>query len=256
MKISIVTACYNSASTIRDTLRTIQMQTHQNIEHIVIDGGSTDGTLDILEENRQHIAYLTSEPDKGLYDAMNKGISKATGDVIGLLNSDDLFANKHVLSQVVNALSDETVDACYGDLVYVNHDNINQVARYWTSCPYTPELLGKGWVPAHPTFYVRRAVHEQHGMLFNLDYKLASDYDVLLRLLYIHKIKTTHIPDVMVKMRLGGTTNKSMKNIVNQNKEILQVLKQHGYPYSPVKFIGNKIVNRIQQRLNKGGYVD
>ncbi|HBI22338.1 MAG TPA: glycosyl transferase, partial [Legionella sp.] len=170
MKISIVTACYNSAATIHDTLRTIQMQTHQDIEHIIIDGGSTDGTLEILEQNKQHIAYLTSEPDNGLYDAMNKGISKATGDVIGLLNSDDLFAHPLALAHVAEALADESVDACYGDLVYVNHDNINLVARYWKSSEYAPHLFAKGWVPAHPTFYVKKRVHDQHGMLFNLDY--------------------------------------------------------------------------------------
>ncbi len=255
MKISIVTACYNSASTIRDTLRTIQMQTHQHIEHIVIDGGSTDGTLEILEQNKQHIAYLTSEPDNGLYDAMNKGIARATGDIIGLLNSDDLFANNQVLSRVVKTLSDNTVDACFGDLVYVKHDNIDQVARYWKSCAYTPVLFGKGWAPAHPTFYVRKAVHDQHSILFNLDYKLAADYDVLLRLLFTHNIKTAYIPDVLVKMRLGGTTNKSLRNIVNQNKEILRVLKHHNYPASPAKFIGNKLIDRIKQHLNKGAYV-
>lgn len=254
MKISIVTACYNSATTIRDTLRTIQMQTHQDIEHIVIDGGSTDGTLEILEQNKQHIAYLTSEPDNGLYDAMNKGISKATGDVIGLLNSDDLFANQWALSHVQEALADESVDACYGDLVYVNHDNINQVARYWKSSVYSPDLFAKGWVPAHPTFYVKKRVHEQHGMLFNVDYKLAADYDVLFRLLFSHGIKTTYIPEVMVKMRLGGATNKSLKNIVNQNKEIMRALTQYQYPYSPAAFIGNKIATRVQQYLNKGQY--
>lgn len=254
MKISIVTACYNSASTIRDTLKTIQMQTHQDIEHIIIDGGSSDGTLEILEENKQHIACFISEPDNGLYDAMNKGIARATGEVIGLLNSDDLFAHKNALSQVVNALADDAIDACYGDLVYVNQDNIDQVARYWKSGPYSPELLGKGWIPAHPTFYVRRAVHDQHSILFNVDYKLAADYDVLFRLLFAHNIKTTYIPDVMVKMRLGGATNKSLKNIVNQNKEIMRILKHYNYPYSPAQFIGNKLMDRIQQHVNKGTY--
>ncbi len=255
MKISIVTACYNSEPTIRDTLRTIQMQTHQNIEHIVIDGGSTDGTLEILEQNKQHIAYLTSEPDNGLYDAMNKGISKATGDVIGLLNSDDLFAHPDVLSQVANALADETIDACYGDLVYVNHDDINQVARYWKSSTYQPDLFAKGWAPAHPTFYVRKAVHDNHGILFNLDYKLAADYEVLLRLLFSNQIKTAYIPDVLVKMRLGGTTNKSLKNIVNQNKEIMTALNHHKYPYSPVKMVCHKLLDRVHQYRNKADYV-
>ncbi len=255
MKVSIITACYNSASTIGDTLRTIQMQTHQNIEHIIIDGGSTDGTLELLEQHKHHIAYLSSEPDKGLYDAMNKGISKATGDIIGLLNSDDLFANEHVIGRVVNTLSDETIDACYGDLVYVKHDNINEIVRYWKSCAYTPELFAKGWVPAHPTFYLRRAIAEQHGMLFNLDYKLAADYDVLLRLLFSHNIKTAYIPDVMVKMRLGGATNKSIKNIINQNKEIMQALKRHNYTYSPFTLLSHKVVDRVQQYLKKNTHV-
>ena len=252
MKISIVTACYNSAATIRDTLRTIQMQTHQDIEHIIIDGGSTDGTLEILEQNKQHLAYFVSEPDQGLYHAMNKGISKATGDVIGLLNSDDLFAHPSALTHVAEALADESVDACYGDLVYVHHNNINQVARYWKSSEYASHLFAKGWVPAHPTFYVKKRVHDQHGMLFNLDYKLAADFDVLLRLLFAHGIKTTYIPEVMVKMRLGGATNKSLKNIVNQNKEIMRILKRHEYPYSPTTLICNKLANRVQQYLNKG----
>ncbi|WP_019217572.1 glycosyltransferase family 2 protein [Legionella tunisiensis] len=255
MKISIVTACYNSEATIRDTLRTIQMQTHQDIEHIVIDGGSTDGTLEILEKNREHIAYLTSEPDNGLYDAMNKGVSKATGDVIGLLNSDDMLANKHVLSHVAKALADPEVDACYGDLVYVNQDNIDQVARYWRSSPYNSTLLAKGWIPAHPTFYARREVHDNYSMLFNLDYKLAADYELLLRLLFSHKINVSYIPEVMIKMRLGGTTNKSLKNIFNQNKEIMRALKSHNYRYSPVKMVCSKLLDRIQQYRKRDEYV-
>jgi glycosyltransferase involved in cell wall biosynthesis len=254
MKISIVTACYNSEATIRDTLRTIQMQTHQDIEHIIIDGGSTDGTLDILEKNCEHISYLTSEPDNGLYDAMNKGVSKATGDIIGLLNSDDMLANRTVLSAVANVLADPKVDACYGDLVYVNQDNIEQVVRYWRSCPYNPALLAKGWIPAHPTFYARREVHDQYGMLFNLDYKLAADYELLLRLLFSHKINASYLPEVMIKMRLGGATNKSLKNILNQNKEIIRALKSHNYPYSPVKMIYSKLLDRMQQYRKRDEY--
>lgn len=256
MKISIVTACYNSASTISDTLRTIQMQTHKDIEHIIIDGGSTDGTLEILEKNRQYIAHLTSEPDNGLYDAMNRGISKATGDIIGLLNSDDLLANEHVLSSVVDTLSDPQIDACYGDLVYVKQDDIRKVVRYWHSNSYQPELIAKGWIPAHPTFYARREVHDKYGMLFNLDYKLASDYELLLRLLVTHKINVAYIPEVMVKMRMGGTTNKSLKNIINQNKEIMRALKSHQYDYSPMKMLCRKIIDRVQQYQKRFEYVE
>lgn len=254
MKISIVTACYNSVETIRDTLRTIQMQSHQDIEHIIIDGGSTDGTLEILEQNRAHIAHLTSEPDNGLYDAMNRGVAKATGDIIGLLNSDDLLAHENVLANVAKKLTDPTIDACYGDLVYVDQQNIDQVVRYWKSSPYKPELIAKGWIPAHPTFYARREVHDKYSMLFNLDYKLASDYELLLRLLFKHEINVAYIPDVMVKMRLGGTTNKSFKNIINQNKEIMRALNSHNYPYSPVKMIFSKLVDRFQQYQKKTNY--
>lgn len=251
MKISIVTACYNSEATIRDTLRTIQMQTHPDIEHIIIDGGSTDGTLEILEQNKAHIAHLTSEPDNGLYDAMNRGVAKATGDVIGLLNSDDMLAHENVLANVASALSDPAVHACYGDLVYVDQHNTDKVVRYWKSSPYKPELIAKGWIPAHPTFYAKREVHDQFSMLFNIDYKLAADYELLLRLLFTHKINVAYIPDLMIKMRLGGTTNKSLKNILNQNKEIMRALDSHKYQYSPVKMMYNKLIDRLQQYQRK-----
>lgn len=254
MKISIITACYNSEATIRDTLRTIQMQTHQDIEHIIIDGGSTDGTLEILEKNKAHIAHLTSEPDNGLYDAMNRGIAKATGDVIGLLNSDDMLAHENVLAKVVSALSDPDIDACYGDLLYVNQQDTNQIARYWKSSPFKPEMISKGWIPAHPTFYARKEVHDKFGMLFNLNYKLAADYELLLRLLVTHKIKVTYIPEVMIKMRLGGTTNKSFSNIFNQNKEIMRALNSHNYSYSPVKMVLSKLINRVQQYQKRLSY--
>ena len=251
MKISIVTACYNSVATIRDTLRTIQMQTHQDIEHIIIDGGSTDGTLEILEKNKAHIAHLTSEPDNGLYDAMNRGVAKATGDIIGLLNSDDMLAHENVLANVNNKLVDPAIDACYGDLVYVDQKNTDKVVRYWKSSPYKPGLIAKGWIPAHPTFYARKEVHDKYGMLFNLDYKLAADYELLLRLLYTHEINVAYIPDLMIKMRLGGTTNKSLKNILNQNKEIMRALNSHNYQYSPIKMMCNKLIDRVQQYQRK-----
>lgn len=253
MKISIITACYNSKETISDTLRTIQMQTHPDIEHIIMDGGSTDGTLEILEKNKAHIAHLTSGRDNGLYDAMNRGIAKATGDVIGLLNSDDMLAHKDVIANVAKTLADPGVDACYGDLVYVQRDNTDKVVRYWKSCDYKPELFGKGWMPAHPTFYVRKEVHDKHSMFFNVDYKYAADYELLVRLLYTHKINVAYIPDIMIKMRLGGTSNKSLKNILNQNRAIMDALDSHNYEYSSIKMFGSKIIERIKQ-YSKIGY--
>lgn len=256
MKISIITACYNSAETIEDTLKTIEMQSHQDIEHIVIDGGSTDGTLDILHKYQHRIAYLISEPDHGLYDAMNKGISKATGDIIGLLNSDDMFAHANVLSDVVTTLTNPSIDACYGDLVYVTPQQTNKVVRYWKSCEYSTKLFGQGWMPAHPTFYVRREVHEKHSILFNLDYKLAADYEVLFRLLYLHQIKTGYIPKVMVRMRLGGATNKSMQNVVHQNKEIIKTLNHYDYPFSTFIFLGKKMIDKVRQYQQRAEYVD
>lgn len=249
MKISIVTVCYNSALTIKDTINSVLGQTYQNIEYIVIDGGSQDNTLDILSSYAGKLTYV-SETDDGIYDAMNKGIALATGDVVGTLNADDFYANNHVLEDVISIFRDQSIEACFGDLEYVSQKNTDLIVRYWKSQEYTSGLFESGWMPAHPTFFARRNVYDRHGK-FNLNYKIAADFELLFRIIEQSKVKTKYLPKVLVKMRLGGTTNKSISNIINQNKEIIAVLKKEYPKFSFVKFILNKFFNRLFQFLRR-----
>ncbi len=245
MKISIITVCFNSARTLGDTLQSVAAQTHPEIEHIVVDGASTDDTLAIVRGWMEHSIRLVSEPDAGIYDAMNKGLALASGEVVGFLNSDDFYADAAVLTKISNAFQDPTVDACYADLVYVSQDN-SRVVRYWRSKPFAKGDFAKGWCPAHPTFYVRKSVIERLG-LFDRSYKLAADVEFLMRYLERGQIRTVYIPHVLVRMRLGGATNQSWKNIVRQNKEVFAALRKNGVPFSRVWFAVNKVVSRLWQ---------
>ena len=188
---------------------------------------------------------LISEPDKGIYDAMNKGFTQATGEVVGFLNSDDFYADAEVLAKIATAFEDPAVDACYADLVYVTQDN-SRVVRYWKSKPFTSGDFAKGWCPAHPTFYVRKSVIERLG-LFDQSYKLAADVEFMMRYLERGQIRAVYIPHVLVRMRLGGATNQSWKNIVQQNKEIFSALRKNGVPFSRMWFAANKMVSRLNQ---------
>ncbi len=250
MKISIVTATYNSARTVRDTLRSVAAQSFENVEHIIVDGQSQDDTLAILEANRDRIARIVSEPDGGIYDAMNKGIALATGDVIGLLNSDDVFASRDSLRDVAMAMRDPQIECCYGDLVYVDADDLSRVVRYWKSRSFVPGLFRSGWVPPHPTFYVRKDVYERYGN-FDLNYRLAADFELMLRLMEKHRVRSVHVPRVLVKMRLGGATNQSLSNIWKQNVEIYRSAKHHGIGMSLVEFVIGKIWARSSQFLTR-----
>lgn len=252
MKISIITATYNSGKTIADTLDSVATQSHDDVEHIVVDGQSNDDTLSILDAHRGRIARLVSEPDQGIYDAMNKGIGMATGEVIGLLNSDDVFADRDSLSEVAAVMQDPDVDCCYGDLVYVDSGDLSRIVRYWKSRPYEAGLFRKGWVPPHPTFYVRRHVYERYGR-FDLNYRLAADFELMLRFLEKHRIRSVYIPRVLVKMRLGGATNQSLANIFKQNVEIYRSARQHQIGMSVAKFVLGKIWARSAQFLSRPG---
>jgi glycosyltransferase involved in cell wall biosynthesis len=221
------------------------MQNYKNIEHLVIDGVSTDGTLEILRSNVKHHFSLYSEPDGGIYDAMNKGISLASGDVIGFLNSDDLYADQSVISRITEVFLDSSVDACYGDLVYVTKDN-KSVVRYWKSKPFLSGDFAKGWCPAHPTFYVRRSVIERLG-IFDLGYKMAQDVELMMRYLEIGKINVVYIPQVLVRMRIGGVSNRDLKNIMLQNLEVIKALKYHRLNFSLLNFLANKLIDRLAQ---------
>lgn len=246
MKFSIITVCYNSAETIASTLDSIAKQSHADIEHIIIDGVSKDDTLNIIDRHKSKNTIITSEPDKGIYDAMNKGIKLASGDVVGTLNADDFYVNNQVISHIAEVFEDATVEACYADLVYVSQENTDKVVRYWKSQSYQDGLFKSGWMPAHPTFFVRKSVYDRLGY-FNLDCKIAADFELLFRFIEQHQIKTVYIPKVMVKMRTGGTTNKNIKNILAQNKEIITTLKGFYPDFSLIGFIANKLINRFAQ---------
>lgn len=245
MKISIITVCFNSAKTINDTIQSVALQDYQNIEHIIVDGGSTDGTYDIIA-NAPTVTKFISEPDDGIYDAMNKGISIATGDIIGTLNADDFYATSSVLGQVANTFRNSEIDACFADLVYVDVRDTDKVIRYWKSKPFVSGLFRCGWMPAHPTFFVRSSIYEQFGM-FDLRYKLAADMQLLFRFLEKHKIRTVYLPEIFIKMRIGGATNKNIKNIYIQNKEILSVLNEFYGKSGHLSFFIYKIIERLKQ---------
>ncbi len=226
-KISIITAVYNNVETVADALDSVLAQTGADFELIVIDGGSTDGTPAVLERYADRLAVFVSEPDGGIYDALNKGILRASGDVVGFLHSDDLLADSSVLRRVSDAFSDPRVAATYGDLLYVRKDNPDRVVRFWRAGRYSRVRLGWGWMPPHPTFYVRRSVYERLG-LFNTDYRIAADYDCMLRFLGKGHLKVVYIPEVLVKMRLGGISNRSLKNILRKSKEDYRALQENG----------------------------
>lgn len=243
MKISIITVCYNSAETIAHTLRSVHEQKHNDIEHIIIDGGSKDETLSLIAVGAIPGHVLISERDKGIYDAMNKGLALATGDIIGFINADDFYASPNVLSKVVSTFEASDAQACYGDLCYVQQHDISRIVRYWKSSTYKKGLFEKGWCPPHPTFFVRRGVYERLG-IFNLDYKIAADVELMIRFLAAGRISSCYIPEVLVHMRLGGTTNRNLGNIVKQNLEIRRGLLSNGLGFSWLKFIVSKLWSR------------
>ena len=230
MRISIITVSYNSAITIRDTLNCIASQDYPYIEHIIIDGQSSDETLEIVKEF-PHVSKIISEKDRGLYDAMNKGIKAATGDVIGILNSDDVYAHSSVLSNVMRLFEIVETDSIYGDLQYVKADNITKVVRTWQSGKFKRSNFYYGWMPPHPTFFVRREVYDKTG-LFTTSLRSAADYELMLRVLVKHSCSTAYLPEVLVKMRAGGLSNASLKHRMKANKEDRQAWKLNGLtPY-------------------------
>jgi glycosyltransferase involved in cell wall biosynthesis len=249
-KISIITVTYNSSATIQSCLDSIASQNYQNIEHIVIDGSSTDKTLEIINNHSYKPSIIISEKDNGIYEAMNKGIKIAKNDIIGFLNSDDIYANNYVLSKVANVFNNLSIDGCYADLIYTHQTDTTKTIRYWKSSKFTPGLFTKGWCPPHPTFFVRRSVYEQFGT-FNLNYRIASDVELMMRLLEVQKINVSYIPELWIKMRFGGTTNKNFKNIVMQNREVLYALKNHNLSVNWISFFVHKTINRVQQFLKK-----
>ncbi len=250
MKISIVTVCHNAASTIEECLQSVAGQSYHDVEHIVIDGASTDGTMEIIDKYRDQLAVVVSEPDRGIYDAMNKGIGEASGDVIGTLNADDWYADTNVLTRVAETFkSDDRLEAVYGDLVYVAKDDPTRIIRYWKSRPYKEGLFEHGWMPAHPTFFVRSDVYQRFG-LFDLEFMIQSDFELTMRFMAVNKIVTRYLPGVMVRMRMGGVTNNSVRNVIDGNIEAYRACRKNGLDVSPL-FIARKMLSRIPQFLNR-----
>jgi glycosyltransferase len=227
MKVSIITAVFNRRDTIEDALDAVSRQDYAGIEHIVVDGASQDGTVEVLERRRSGIAVLVSERDDGIYDALNKGIGLATGDVIGFLHADDLFADDRVVSRIAAAFADPSVEAVYGDLDYVSRTDAQRVIRRWRAGTYSPRRLAWGWMPPHPTFYVRRRVYERLGG-FDTRHRIAADYDCILRFLGRGGIVPAYIPEVLVRMRLGGESNRSVGNILRKSVEDYRALRVNG----------------------------
>jgi glycosyltransferase len=226
MKISIITAVYNNKDYISECVESVLLQTYTDIEYIVIDGGSTDGTKEILEKYRLKIAHYISEADNGMYHAMNKGISIATGDIIGILHSDDIFANKNVIAEIANTFVKNNIDGVYGDLLYVDRTNVSKIIRYWKSSPFLIGNLKKGWMPPHPTLFLKRNIVKNIGY-YNTTYKIAADYDFMLRTLTSPGAKFEYIPSVITLMRSGGTSNKSIKNIFRKSWEDYLILRRN-----------------------------
>jgi len=226
IKVSVVTAVFNGEKTIAQAIDSVLSQNYLAVESVVVDGASLDATLSILEPYRPRLGTLISEPDEGIYDALNKGIQHATGDVIGFLHADDLFEDVGVLRKIAAAFDDPNIDAVYGDLVYVRQDNVGRIIRYWKSGQYDQAALSRGWMPPHPTFYVRRTVYERLGG-FDPRYQIAADYDTVLRFLAVGKIRAIYVPEVLVRMRAGGVSNRSLKTILRKSKEDLWALRSN-----------------------------
>ncbi len=227
MKVTVITVAYNSARTIGDTLDSVAAQTHSDIEHIVVDGASRDDTLAVVQRQGAHVAKLVSEPDRGIYDAMNKGLALATGELIGFLNADDVYAGPGCVAALVEQALRSDADAVYGDLVYVREHDLQAVVRLWRSGDFSPAQLRTGWMPPHPTFYVRRRVL-QHVPTFDAKLRIAADYDFVLRCLGRPGATASRVPQVLVRMRTGGASNRSLKALWRKSSEDLLALRRSG----------------------------
>ena len=235
-KVSIITVCHNSAETIRDTIESVINQDYQSIEYIIVDGDSTDGTMDIIREYGEKIDIVISEPDKGIYDAMNKGIRVASGNVVGTINSDDFYASSSSISQLIKCMDKSGSDTVYSDLVVVDAKDTNKILRYYNSGAFHPDRLRYGWMPAHPTFMVKRDLYLKYGV-YKTDYKIAADYEMVVRLLHTAGASYTYLPIVVVKMRKGGASTRGLKSSWILNKEIVRACRSNGIETSLFKLV-------------------
>ncbi len=246
MRISVITATYNSGRTIGDTLESVLRQTYSDVELIVVDGASRDDTMDVVRRYEPRFGgrmHWTSEPDRGIYDAMNKGIARATGDVIGILNSDDFYTSDTVLERVAEAMAGGDVDAVYGDIHYVRDGDLHKCVRYYSSRPFRRGLMRLGFMPAHPSFYCRREVYERCGT-FDTTYRVAADFENLLRLIYVNHIKTRYLPVDFVTMRTGGASTSGLSSHRQIMRDHLRALRSNGV-WSCTPLLGLRYIYKI-----------
>lgn len=254
MKVSIITVCLNSAGTIRDTIESVLVQDYPAIEYIIVDGGSTDGTLGIVEEYNEWISTVISEPDQGIYDGMNKGIRIATGDVVGILNSDDFYVGSTVISELMECMQSANSDSVFADLFVVDSSDTERVVRYYESSRFRPEKLRCGWMPAHPTFMAKRSLFERCG-LYSLDYRIAADYEMMVRMLYKGGVSYTHFPKVVVKMRAGGVSTGGLRSSWRLNNEIVRACRANGLKTNLIRVLSKvpaKLLELVRRPKNWG----
>src|SRR6266850_3639330 len=235
MKITIVTVCYNAERTIAETLESVAMQSHHDVENIVIDGASTDNTLKIVERYAGRLAHVLSEPDHGVYDAMNKGLARASGEVVGFLNADDLYASNDVLSRVVDIMERESLDALFGDVEFFRPEDPTRTVRRYRSARFSPDQIALGWMPAHPALFLRRRVYESYG-LFRTDYRIAGDFEYCARIFHNNTLVYRSLPETLVRMRTGGISTSGWRNTLLLNREVLRACRENGIDTNILKF--------------------
>lgn len=236
MKVTIVTVCYNAESTIANTLESIAMQTFEDLEHIVIDGASTDKTLTVVERYGRRLAHVRSEHDRGVYDAMNKGLLLASGDVIGFLNADDVYADREVLSRVMAIMEHERLDALFGDVEFFRPEEPARTVRRYRSSQFSPDRIAFGWMPAHPALFLRRRVYERFG-LFRTDYRIAGDFEYCARIFRDNTLAYRSLPETLVRMRIGGISTGGWRNTLLLNKEVLRACRENGIDTNMLKIL-------------------
>lgn len=248
MKVSIITVTYNSEKYIASCIESVLNQSYANIEYIIVDGASRDNTNTIIRSYGNRISKHISEPDKGIYDAMNKGIKMATGDIVGILNSDDFFPDRNIIAKIVSIFNEKEIDALYGDIAFIRPENTEKVVRYYSAKKFTPSRFKYGYMPPHPSFYAKRALFENYGM-YKLGYKIAADYELLIRFLFRHKLRSVYLNDVIVYMRTGGVSNASVKSRYILNKEIVKACRENGITTN-MFILSLKYFNKVSEYIS------
>lgn len=250
MKMTVITVTRNSATTLPDALRSVAVQSLPCVEHIVIDGASSDATTEVIDLHGAHVAKFLSEPDCGIYDAMNKGLGLATGDVVGFLNADDRYANPGVLERVATLMSEEGLDVLFGDVVFFRGDDTQSIVRRYRSDRFHPRRLAWGWMPAHPAFFMRREIYQRIGP-FRTDYRIAGDFEMMTRIFQGNSRRFRHIPEILVMMRSGGVSNAGWRNSITLNAEVLRACRENGIKTNMLKILSKYPLKFLELFVDK-----